>query len=196
MAKVSINKFEKALNANYIEKVILNGTNDVEISVKKVLPFSEAMDFTQEVVNMCVDTENGDYVPEAYDMAVRMYTLVHYADFSMPANIEKVYWLLYNTGAYEQVLSIVDKQQYDALIAAIDNKIVFLTDMIKSTAVHTMDTIAQRLEGIVESAEKSFGALDTDTLNRFAQNVMNGGKFNEKKTANTIIALDKFKGNS
>lgn len=194
MAKISVNKFEKALTKEGFVSVKIDGAEEFEITVRKVLPFGEAMDFMSEIVTMCVDTESGEYIPEAYDMAVRMYTLIHYANFAMPSSIEKAYWLLYSTDVYGYVVDAVDVTQYAALIRAVDNKIAFLTDMIKSTAVYTMETLSARMESVVASAEKTFGSIDTETINKFADKVMENGKYDDKKAAKTIIAVDKFKG--
>ena len=93
--RVSINKFEQAVNVDNITTEILLDTQDVEIQIKKTIGLPEMMLFVQEVVEACIDGESGEYLPEAYDFAIRSAVLTHYANFAMPANLEKQYWLVY-----------------------------------------------------------------------------------------------------
>ena len=68
--KISINKLESVLVENTVTE-ILNGTDNVEIHIAKTLTLHEMLLFVQEVVEACIDGETGEYLPEAYDFAIR-----------------------------------------------------------------------------------------------------------------------------
>lgn len=78
--RISITKFETALDKYNIVTERLNGTEDVVFEIRKTIPLYEMTAFVQEVVESCIDSETGEYVPEAYAFALRVAVLTHYAN--------------------------------------------------------------------------------------------------------------------
>ena len=61
--KISINKLESTMTNNVIS-FPMNGYPDIEVTVRRVLPLHDVMQFVADVVSTCVDMETGEYVPE------------------------------------------------------------------------------------------------------------------------------------
>ena len=116
--KISINKLESVLAGNTVTE-ILNGTDNVEIHITKTLPLQEMLLFVQEVVEACIDGETGEYLPEAYDFAIRAGVLTRYANFTLPANLDNQYMLVYNTGAFDQVVAHINERQFNDILSLV-----------------------------------------------------------------------------
>lgn len=169
--KVSINKFELALNQENIVTETLVDTSDVSIQIKKTITLPEMMGFVQEVVEACVDGGTGEYIPEAYDFAIRSAVLTHYANFAMPANLEKQYWLVYNTRAFQQVIGHINEYQFNDIIRAIDRKIKYMLDVMSSSAVSKINEVIDKFNDIAETGEKVFGGATADDMAGFMRGI-------------------------
>ena len=183
--RISVNKFESSLTGDDIITETLNGT-DVVMTIKRTLPLSEMIEFVEEVVGACVDMESGDYIPEGYDFAIRVAVLTHYANFAMPANADKQYWLVYNTPAFQQVINNINEYQFNDIIRTIDKKIKFMLDVISSTAFGKINDVISKF---VEVADMSaaFSDVDKGKVSQLIDNISKVGNIDEQKLAEIIL---------
>lgn len=185
--KVSINKFELALNQENIVTETLIDTSDVNIQIKKTITLPEMMGFVQEVVEACIDGETGEYVSEAYDFAIRSAVLTHYANFVMPANLEKRYWLVYNTGAFQQVISHINGYQFDDIIRAIDRKIKYMLDVMSSSAVSKINEVIGKFNNIAEKSEEMFGSATSEDISNLMSGIAKLKDMKEEDIAKAVL---------
>lgn len=185
--RVSVNKLESALNQDNIITETLIGTSDVDIRIKKTISLSEMMNFVQEVVESCVDGETGEYTPEAYDFAIRNAVLTYYANFAMPASLEKRYWLLYNTEAFQQVIAHINKHQFNDIIRAIDRKIKYMLDVISSAAVSKINDVINKFNEVAEAADKIFSGASSDDMVDFMRGISKLKDVKEEDIAKAIL---------
>ena len=186
--KVSINKFELALNQENIVTETLVDTSDVSIQIKKTITLPEMMGFVQEVVEACIDGGTGEYIPEAYDFAIRSAVLTHYANFAMPANLEKQYWLVYNTRAFQQVIGHINEYQFNDIIRAIDRKIKYMLDVMSSSAVSKINEVIDKFNDIAETGEKVFGGATADDMAGFMRGIAKLKDVKEEDIAKAILS--------
>lgn len=185
--RISVKKFESALNEENIITETLHGSNNVVMHIKRVLSLTEMVEFVKGVVESCVDAENGEYIPEAYDFAIRVAVLTHYANFTMPSNMEKRYWLVYNTSAFQQILSHIDERQFNDIVRTIDKKIKFMIDVISSTAVSKINEVISKFEDIALASETVFGVLNSDELSNAIKGISKLNNASEEDLAKSIL---------
>ena len=185
--RVSINKFEQALNVDNITTEILLDTQDVEIQIKKTIGLPEMMLFVQEVVEACIDGESGEYLPEAYDFAIRSAVLTHYANFAMPANLEKQYWLVYNTRAFQQVLTNINETQFGDIIRAIDKKIKYMLDVMSSAAISKIHEAIGKLNEFAEKSEGMFGNATSEDMSNLMKGIAKLKDMKEEDIAKAVL---------
>lgn len=185
--KVSINKLESALNQDNIITETLTGTSDVSIQIKKTISLPEMMEFVQEVVEACVDGETGEYTPEAYDFAIRNAVLTHYANFAMPKNLEKRYWFLYNTGAFQQVVDSINEYQFNDIIRAVDRKIKYMLDVISAAAVSKINDVINKFNEIAETGSKMFNSTSPDDMVNFMHGISKLKDVKDEDIAKAIL---------
>lgn len=184
--KISINKFESVLVENTVTE-ILNGTDNVEIHITKTLPLQEMLLFVQEVVEACIDGETGEYLPEAYDFAIRAGVLTRYANFTLPANLDNQYMLVYNTGAFDQVVAHINERQFNDIVRAIDKKIKFMLDVISSSAVTKINEVIGKFNELAETAENAFGDVNGEDMANVVKGITQLKDINEENIAQVIL---------
>ena len=184
--KISINKLESVLVENTVTE-ILNGTDNVEIHITKTLPLQEMLLFVQEVVEACIDGETGEYLPEAYDFAIRAGVLTRYANFTLPANLDNQYMLVYNTGAFDQVVAHINERQFNDIVGAIDKKIKFMLDVISSSAVTKINEVIGKFNELAETAENAFGDVNGEDMANVVKGITQLKDINEENIAQVIL---------
>lgn len=185
--RVSINKFEQALDGNNVITETLSGTEDVIIQIKQSITLPEMMLFVQEVVEACIDGESGEYIPEAYDFAIRSAVLTHYANFAMPTSLDKRYWLVYNTQAFQQVINCINKCQFDDIIRAIDRKIKYMLNVMSSAAITKIHEIIDKFNNIAEVSGKLFDDVSNDEIADFINGIAKLKDVKEEDIAKAIV---------
>lgn len=160
---ISINKLEALLEENIVT-VPLEGVEDVEIKIRKILPLKDMLQFVEDVVSSCVDKETGLYSPEIKKFSIRSGILTYYANFRLPQNVEKQYGLVYNTNAMEQVMHHINLDQLEEILEAIDARIEHERSMIASVVAIKTNELLARIETFAEQFENMFSGLDNDDV--------------------------------
>ena len=126
-------KSEKRISISVMDKIIKehfeNTTTEqwygIEVQIKKTLSFTEMMEFVNDVVLSCFQ-EDGGFVPEVMDFAIRSNILSKYANFSLPDKLEHRYEIIYMTDIIDLVCSRINGAQLNEIVAYINRKVEFL----------------------------------------------------------------------
>lgn len=123
------------------------GFPGVVLDVKRYLNFDEAALFSTIIVDTCIDMETGDYMPEAYEPAVRGAVLACYADIDLPDDMNTLYAVTMCTDIYAHVIDCIDQTAADELVDAANKRIAFARNLMTSTAgkkvVELLNTIQE-----------------------------------------------------
>ena len=136
--KISVNAFEAIAKERFVN-IVTEQWFDVEVTIKRILPITESIQFINDVVDACF-RENGEYIPELRDFMERVCVLTYYANFTMPSSLEKQYELVYGTDAYHFVMEHIDPDHYYSIIYAINEK---LDHMLDADVMHTRAKLAE-----------------------------------------------------
>lgn len=124
--KISITAFDKVMKEQAVGTVTKEWFGH-EIQIKHTLPLTDMLGFVNDVVRSCFQDEGG-YMPELREFAIKSGILTRYANFTLPDKVEHQYALLYNTSAVETVMANINKEQFDDILTAIDRKLEYLCD--------------------------------------------------------------------
>lgn len=182
---VSINAFDK------IEKDTYKGTESfewhgVEVVVKKTLSIKEVLEFVNDVVKTCFSADDGSYIPEVKDFAVKSCILEKYANFSLPTNIEHKYDLIYHTDAIDEVLRRVNGQQFNEIIASINAKISHLASANIEAINKQMNELYTAFDNLQKQLEAVFSGIDPSDLTKLVGALGDKG-INEEKIVKAYI---------
>ena len=142
----------------------------IEANVKKRLTAKEALEFVDDIVSLCVDTDEGTYTPEIYDGAVRIMTLRTYAGFGGPKTFEEAYKVAYGTDVYRKVLDVIDQEQYNWLLDGAQKKITFMANAIVATAASKVMDLIKKMDEVMENGEQAMAQMNSPEF----MNTMNG----------------------
>lgn len=184
--KISINKLESTMTNNVIS-FPMNGYPDIEVTVRRVLPLHDVMQFVADVVSTCVDMETGEYVPEVQAFAVRSSVLTMYANFTLPKDPQKQYDLIYNTTAFQQVLDVIDRVQYDEILYSINERIKHEVAMMESTMARQVAELTDNMTRFIKNSEEVFGSVHGDDMGVLIKELSKMGKVDEEKLVNAVI---------
>lgn len=121
--KISVDAFERQVEANRPNNISTFMWGDVEVSVKRRLPFADVLEFVDNVVKTCFTQKDLTYLPEVKNFTIKSNVLTMYANFTMPNNVEYQYELIYDSNIVSEVITYIDREQFDEILAAIDDKI-------------------------------------------------------------------------
>ena len=89
------------------------------VTVRPLLPVGEVSKFVNSVMGACYDQTNDIFIPEMMDFAFRANTVMRYACVELPADVEEQYAVLYNTGLFSAVMSVINEAQISSIKEAI-----------------------------------------------------------------------------
>lgn|GEM_PF-1201030 len=125
-ARIPVNALERIAKEQFPE-TITESWFDIPVTIRRTLPLKEMMEFTNDLVVVCF-TENGEFVPEVLDFAIKSGVLTRYGNFELPDDLEKQYWLIYNTGAFDMVIQYINGVQLREFTDAANRKLKYLCD--------------------------------------------------------------------
>lgn len=191
--KVTIGEFKNVMKENF-ENIITIDWHGVEVQVKKTISLVEMMSFVNEVVESCFDDE-GDYMPEIMDFSIKSNILTRYANFTMPDNLGARYTMIYVSDAIHAVYSLIDADQINEILAAIDRKINFLCSSDIAMARNQLKNIVVKFDEMHDQFGEIFDGLSTEDLSNMFRATSNNSidevelvkAFLEQKTENAKV---------
>ena len=192
---ISVNKLESTMKEN-VTVVPMDGYPDIEITIRRVLPLREVLQFVEDVVSSCIDADTGRYIPEIQAFVVRSSVLTRYANFTMPKDPEKQYDMIYNTNALQQVMSYIDMSQYEEIMYAINERVKHELAMMESSASSQAAALTAKINSFVSSMEELFGAMDAGDMSALVKNLSDISSIDEGKLVNAVMEAKKKDANT
>ena len=172
----------KKISINAIDDVLKNIENTeivewcgIDVEITKTLSLESMLSFADSVVKSCFDSENGAYLPEIKDFAIRSNVLDHYANFKMPGNIEKQYAMVMQSGAFDMIIQHINTAQFFELVNAIDKKIDHIASANIQKVYSQMDEVVSAFEGMQEKFSSLFSGVNPDDLTKLVSAIGDGG---------------------
>lgn len=187
-SRISVNKLESVIKENIVT-VPMNGNEEVIITIRRTLPLTDMMQFVEDVVSSCVDTETAKYIPEVREFAMRMGILTMYANFNLPSNTEKQYDLLYRTDVVRQVMEHINRDQIYDIEEAIDTRIAHEVKMIETVLAAKTNEMMMRIENMVEQFEAAFGGINGDDFNGVVKKIVEMNGMTEESLAKAVLKV-------
>lgn len=160
--RISINVMDKIAKEHF-ENVATVQWMDIDVKIKRNISFTEMMEFVNDVVMSCFQ-DNGNYVPEVLDFAIKSNILTKYANFSMPDNLEHRYEIIYNTNAVDFVCGQINMSQLQEIVGSINRKVEYMCDGNVMMIQRKMNELIDAIEGVQAQATNMFSNLTPDDL--------------------------------
>ena len=184
--KISINAFEKVIKEFYEPTAIMEW-NGLEIIVKYQLGLNDMLSLVDAVVNSCFG-DDGRFLPEMKDFAIRNYVIEYYTNITLPSNVESRYALLYHSDINCKIMDYIDELQYNAIIKAINEKLAFNSHSIINNIVDEARDLFKSMSMLEGSLSKVVDGIDPEAIESLAK-IANDGQINEENIVSAIMNL-------
>ena len=171
--KLSINAFEKAVKetANTQTNVEWNG---LDIIIKHTIGIRDMLRFVEGVFQSCF-SDDGEYIPEVRDFAIKSCLLKYYTNISLPSNVERRYDLIYSSDITEVVLEYVNEAQLSEIVKASDARIKHTANANIEALNKQMRDLYSTFENLQTNIEEIFSGINADDVKGLVSAVSNGG---------------------
>ena len=177
--KISINTFDKILKTTYSNEEIIRW-NDIDITINKTLSFKDVLSFVDSVSKSCFTDDNGTYLPEVKDFAIKCCILERYANFSLPQNIEHKYQLIYCTDAVDVVIKYINKTQLEEIISAINDKVDNIAQANIEAINRQMNELYSTFGNLEKQITEMFSGINKDDMTKLVGAISNSNLDEEK----------------
>lgn len=178
--KVSVGDMEKALKSG--ERTIEADWFGVSVTVTPTLSLTDMLEFVNNVVESCF-SDDGEYIPEVREFAVRRNTLEKYGNFRMPTDVHKCYDLLYGTDAFEWIKGYINEAQYADIMVAVEDKIQFRLDSMVDSLRVKMEEFLGAMNALQEQTKHVFDGMSDEDMKKLVGAIEHGGMSEEKLVA-------------
>lgn len=173
------------------KKLIWEG---LEINVKPFIDMKEMHTFVCECVNSCF-TDDGDYIPDAEDFAIRVNLIEKYTNISMLSDMKIQYALLYDTDLIDRVVEMIDAAQFDVVKASIDRGIRYRASAHIEGMTQKLNEIYATVLAIIDDFDTKFGevfgSVSADDMKLVMKGISESGGFDESKIVKAYIESTK-----
>lgn len=176
--KVSISAVDNIIGERFLN-VVAEQWYDVEVKMRRSLPFTEVLAFVDDVVQSCFQ-RNGAYVPEVLDFAIKSNIISKYTNVSMPDNLEHRYAILYNSDLVDFVCQHINMQQLQEIVNSINRKLAYMCDTNTVSVQNRLNDLISAFETMQEKTEAIFSDVTPDDMNRLVGAIGDGALTEEK----------------
>lgn len=163
--------------------------NGMNVVVNRVLPMKTMMEFVDYVTKTCFG-EDGEYLPEVKDFAIKSCLLEMYANFDLPTDLSTRYAVIYNSDIVDAVLNCIEGRQFGEIINAIEQKIANLAQANVQMVYAQMNHINDEFENLQNNITALFTGVSQDDLKKLV-NAVSNGNIDEGKIVQSFVSQNK-----
>ena len=163
---------------------------DVTIQVRRTLPLEDAVNFVKDISATCVDDEQAEFMPELFDFAVRMYTVMYYANIDLSKDVKKAYRILYDTTLFKQVYGFVDAEQITNLILSAEKRIEHWKNILSASVAGKVSEMMRKMEDVIAGSEAMMDTIDGEEFKAAISRLAESGVLVEDQHASSSTSAD------
>ena len=171
--KVTFNMISAEMDEDLNVEVTFAGkNNEIKMNVVRRLEFDDAMMFVHDIAASCKDVAGVNFLPEVFDFAVKANTLIYYAGFEAPKEIEKAYAVIYGTNLYDVIRNEIDEEQYLALVSAAKERVNNDREIMNNTQAAKMNELIAKMDAVMNEGDSIINELASGNLQNTIENLM------------------------
>lgn len=186
MKNVSISQVEKVMKDMRVGDVTFDWRG-VEITVKTQISFTDLMALVQSVSRSCFAADNGEYIPQVKELALRAGVVESYSNVRLPDNLDRKYEILMATDLYESVLEHINPKQAEQLLASVDEKVSAMADANIAQMQHRIDEQVKAMNDLFTQMQEIFSGVSADDLQTLTKALAQHGALDEEKMMNAYL---------
>ena len=176
--RISINAMDSIMKTQY-ENINTECWNEIDITIKRTISLGDMLSFVNDVVASCFQ-DNGEFMPEVLDFAIRSNIILKYSNVSLPDNLEHRYAILYCTDIVNFVRGHADKEQVDEIIKAIHQKVEYLCNTNVRAIQSKLNELISSFDNLQSKTADVFDNISSEDVAKLAS-VLASGELSEDK---------------
>lgn len=190
--KISINALEKCIEKK--PETVDIEWNGLDITVKTKLSFKEMMEFVDGVAKSCFAADTNSFIPGVKDFVIDCFAIEMYSNLTLPHNVSKKYEIISSCDVVDVILENVDRDQFDKIVGAINDKIRYLINVNLSQATVKINELLYSFGDIESKVGELFGKISPNDVQALVS-AISEGKIDEGKLMEAYLE-SKNKGDS
>lgn len=178
--KVSINAIENVMKTEFANESQAQW-HGVDIVIRKAIGLQESIEFVHQVVNGCFSDNEGDYMPELKDFAIRACLIEKYTNIRLPESSAKMYDMLYKTDLCSFVCGYISAEQFTSMVDAINDKL----DYMANAGIKKLEQIAGAMDTLSKEYEEMFAGITPEEIKAVTDATADG--VDEEKIVNALL---------
>ena len=176
--RISINAMDSIMKTQY-ENITTECWNEIDITIKRTVSLGDMLSFVNDVVASCFQ-DNGEFMPEVLDFAIRSNIILKYSNVSLPDNLEHRYAILYCTDIVNFIRGHADQEQVDEIINAIHRKVDYLCNTNVRAIQSKLNELISSFDNLQSKTADVFNNISSDDVAKLAS-VLSSGELREEK---------------
>lgn len=188
-----VNRIDASTLVEAVNKITEQTTefewNGMSIVVNRTLPMETMLEFVDYVVKTCF-SDDGEYLPEVKDFAIKSCLLEMYANFDLPTDLPTRYAVIHNSDIVDAVLNRIEGRQFGEIINAIEQKIANLAQANVQMVYAQMNRINDEFENLQNNIAALFTGVEQDDIKKLV-NAISNGNIDEGKIVQAFASQNK-----
>lgn len=176
--RISINAMDSIMKTQY-ENIVTECWNEIDITIKRTISLGDMLSFVNDVVASCFQ-DNGEFMPEVLDFAIRSNIILKYSNVSLPDKLEHRYAILYCTDIVNFVRGYADQEQVDEIINAIHQKVDYLCNTNVRAIQSKLNELISAFDNLQSKTADVFNNISSEDVAKLAS-VLSSGDLSEDK---------------
>ena len=181
---ISIEKMDEVMK-DYFPAEETVDFHGLELTVQKTIGAAEMFEIVRKVSDSCF-TEDGVYMPEVYDPALRVALITAYSNVRLPENAEHMAQILYRTDLYTTVVGAISSDQYCAICDAIYERIGARNNMNKALFETEIQRAVAGIQNLGDQLSQLFGEVSPEDIKAMVGAIGEGG-IDEEKLVSAVV---------
>ena len=181
---ISKDEVKEILNDYYpaVETVDFHG---YELSIKKVISESDLFEIVQMIADACFN-EDGEYMPEAYDVTLKLGVVSLYTNLDIDQDIETWVNVIYGTNLWELVERNISYQQLDQIYESSKNRINFRLDISRAAFEREINRAIDAIGEVGDQMGELFAGVTKDDVKTLLSAISDHG-IDEDKLVKSVV---------
>ena len=183
--KISFEKIEEIMN----ERFFVVDTMDwygVEVEVKSLIPFALASELVRRIADACF-SDDGEYMPEVSDFALRLGVIEAYTNIELPDNVEEQNRLLYGTDLWEDIISLIYDAQFNMIVQSVNQRVSYRLDTNKAAFERGVNEVMDGLMQLGEQFNTVMADVEPGDVKRMIEAIGENG-IDEEKIVKAVVS--------
>ena len=162
--KVSISAVDNIIGERFLN-VVSEQWYDVEVKMRRSLPFTDMLTFVNDVVQSCFQRD-GVYTPEVLDFAIKSNIISRYTNVSLPDKLEHRYAILYCSDLVDFVCQHINMQQVQEMVTSINRKLSYMCETNTVAIQNRLNDLVSSFEEMQKQTADVFGGVTQEDVTR------------------------------